>query len=299
MKTHKLPSLPKRFQPLNLRRFSPPANLHARQTAIVSALSAHDKAQRFRINSVLQRTRSEASSPVPSPSNQSPLPGSSSPSPLPFLMAPTPRAAFAALALPREGKINRKERTRRALGALRHLLQLRIPRHWISRLKLLVPQTPCAAPQSRQFLMACRTGDIEAVTRMLVNSRWLALEFDRVRRTGLHWAARRAHTAIIDELLKHGAFIDARDSIGRTPLFVAAKAGNVSAVGLLLSYKASPFVRTFGGESPVVVAQHPLVRRLLVRTMQVTILLKFAEASCRRVLWEEVKALLRAELRKE
>ena len=299
MKARRLPTLPRRFRPFTPRRLTQPADPHAKQVAIVTALSLHSKARRLRINSVIQRTRSEAPSPVRTPVNLSPTPLSPSPSPLPFLVLPTSRITFPSVLLPGQERINGKERARRALGAIRHLLQLRIPGHWIPRLKLLVPQTPCSAPQSRRFLMACRTGDAEGVSRMLASSRWLALEFDDVKRTGLHWAARRAHTAIMEELLRHGAFVDARDNIGRTPVFVAAKAGNVAAVGLLLSCRASPFVRTFGGDSPVAAAQHPLVRRLLIRTMQVTILLKFADASRRRLLWDkEVKGLLRAELRK-
>ena len=293
MKAHKLRSLPHRFQPLTTRQYSPSPTLHTRQMTIVSTLSVHNKALRRRINTVIQRSRSEASSPAHSPMSRSPTP--TAPTPLPFLVSPTPSPVL----FPTKEPVNRKERTRKALGALRHLVQLRIPGTWIVYLKQLVPQTPCSTPQSARFLMACRMGDTETVDRMLACRRWLALEYDRVRRTGLHWAARRSHIDIMQTLLRYGAFVDARDTIGRTPVFVAAKAGKVAAVGLLLSCKASPFLRTFGGESPVSVSQNLLVRKMLIRTMQVTILLKFAEASKRRVFWEqEVKALLRSELRR-
>ncbi len=46
---------------------------------------------------------------------------------------------------------------------------------------------------------------------------------------------------IIKLLIKHGANVNAFDMARRTPLFIAAKRGNVGATKALLEAKANPF----------------------------------------------------------
>lgn len=43
----------------------------------------------------------------------------------------------------------------------------------------------------------------------------------KVFMTGLHWAAKRGHLDIVRILLQHGADVDSKDIIGRTPLYFA------------------------------------------------------------------------------
>ena len=135
--------------------------------------------------------------------------------------------------------------------------------------------------------MACRTGEVDTVRKLLVRNRWLALEFDKVRKTGLHWAACRDHVEVVQELMKAGAFIDARDCINRTPLYLAARIGHVAAVRLLLAHKANPFLRTTSQRTAICETRDSLIQELLTRAMQLHILLKFAEASKRWGVWEQ------------
>lgn len=113
------------------------------------------------------------------------------------------------------------------------------------------------------------------------------MEFDKVRKTGLHWAARRNHLDIIQELLKAGAFIDARDCIGRTPLFLSSRAGHTPSVRLLLSHKANPFLKASNQQSALSVSKDSVIQQLVTRAMQLHILLKFAEESRRWSVWQQ------------
>lgn len=183
--------------------------------------------------------------------------------------------------------VDRKERSRKALTAFKHFKQLNLPVSTIYRLRQYVPVEPFTDRHSLRFLMACRLGDFDKVTKLLMGNRWLVLEFDKVKKTGLHWAARRNHVEIMGNLLKSGAFIDARDCIGRTPLYLASRAGHLPSVRLLLSLKANPFLKTTSQKSALSVSTDTTVQQLLTRAMQLHILLKFAEASKRRNVWQQ------------
>ncbi|XP_070208340.1 GA-binding protein subunit beta-1-like [Littorina saxatilis] len=59
--------------------------------------------------------------------------------------------------------------------------------------------------------------------------------------TLLHIAANRQDKKIVDYLLQHGAEINARDSLGRTPLFYAKRVGNKEAAKLLMECGATVY----------------------------------------------------------
>jgi hypothetical protein len=183
--------------------------------------------------------------------------------------------------------VDRKERSRKALTAFKHFKQLNLPVNTIYRLKQYVPVEPFTDKHSLRFLMACRLGETDKVLKLLMGNRWLVLEFDKVKKTGLHWAARRNHVEIVENLLKSGAFIDARDCIGRTPLYLASRASHLPSVRLLLSHKANPFLKTTNQKSALSASCDAMVQQLLTRAMQLHILLKFAEASKRRSVWQQ------------
>ena len=59
---------------------------------------------------------------------------------------------------------------------------------------------------------------------LLIENKWLAHIFDTAYQTALHWASKRGYLEIMKALIENGAYVDARDIIGRTPLMLAAKA---------------------------------------------------------------------------
>lgn len=183
--------------------------------------------------------------------------------------------------------VRRKLLSTKALAAIRHFASMKIPAYLIPKLCTLVPKHPFSSKYSLRFLMACRSGDTQEVLRYLQLDRWLVLEIDNVGQTGLHWAARRNCSDLVEVLVQAGSYIDARDSLGRTPLFLASKSSNLAAVRFLLSHRANPFLRTIQNQSPMSVSSNLVIEKLLMRSMQLVLLMKFAPASKRQCVWEK------------
>ena len=57
-------------------------------------------------------------------------------------------------------------------------------------------------------------------------------------------------------LLEKKAFINAKDLVGRTPLFNAAKMSRLRELKALLAAKANPLIMTQGGKTPYIVARN-------------------------------------------
>ena len=175
----------------------------------------------------------------------------------------------------------------KAFSAVKHLIQLRVPLSFIPRLGTLIPHKPFQLPNSRLFLQACKDGDVKQVRRLLKENRWLALSFDFVKQTGLHWAAKRAHAELIPMLVHSGTFVDARDCAGRTALFIAARKGHLNEVRELLMLKANPSIRSNAGKSPAMVCKSLVAQRLIEKSTLLAILLKFVPAHRREQVWEK------------
>lgn len=175
----------------------------------------------------------------------------------------------------------------KAFSAVKHLIQLRVPLSFIPRLGTLIPHKPFQLPNSRLFLQACKDGDVKQVRRLLKENRWLALSFDFVKQTGLHWAAKRAHAELIPMLVHSGTFVDARDCAGRTALFIAARKGHLNEVRELLKLKANPSIRSNAGKSPAMVCKSLVAQRLIEKSTLLAILLKFVPAHRREQVWEK------------
>ncbi|CAN5819491.1 ankyrin repeat domain-containing protein [soil metagenome] len=65
-------------------------------------------------------------------------------------------------------------------------------------------------------------------------------ECDDGLRTALHWAVQEGHIDIIEDLIRHGASLNAIDNDGFTPLAIAVGENKPSALKCLLNAGASP-----------------------------------------------------------
>jgi ankyrin repeat protein len=84
----------------------------------------------------------------------------------------------------------------------------------------------------------------------------------------LHSAAAGHHTAIVELLLDHGAFVNVVQHGGYTPLHTAANSGEEEAVRLLLAHGADVNARNSDGVTPLALAEqreHHAVAELLKR----------------------------------
>lgn len=91
---------------------------------------------------------------------------------------------------------------------------------------------------------ACARGDIKVVKALLAKCSSENIQcFDRNGMTALHVAALFDRYDIVCLLLTHGAYLDVRDHVGRTPLSIARRCNHGEIVSLL--YLASPIVSCF------------------------------------------------------
>ena len=103
-----------------------------------------------------------------------------------------------------------------------------------------------------------------AVVRALIENGALVDACDGVKRcTALHMAARRDNVEVAGALLDCGAGIEARDSLGETPLRRAVNCGQGQVAALLLVRGADPHSVGSKGLTPLLAARSAAMRSLL------------------------------------
>jgi ankyrin repeat protein len=81
--------------------------------------------------------------------------------------------------------------------------------------------------------------------------------------TALHMAARRGNAEVAEALLACGADIEARDSLGDTPLRRSVNCGKTAVAALLLSRGADLHSKGSKGLTPLLAARSAAMSRLL------------------------------------
>jgi hypothetical protein len=105
------------------------------------------------------------------------------------------------------------------------------------------------------------------IVRALIQSGAKVDACDGVKRcTALHMAARRGNVEIAGALLECGADIEARDSVGETPLRRAVNCGQTDVAALLLAKGADPHSVGSKGLTPLSAARSGAMRGLLQTT---------------------------------
>jgi ankyrin repeat protein len=81
-------------------------------------------------------------------------------------------------------------------------------------------------------------------------------------------AARRGHLEVAEALLDCGANIEARDSLGETPLRRAVNCSKSDLASLLLSRGADPHSKGSKGSTPILAARTAAMKEILLRAVQ-------------------------------
>lgn len=87
--------------------------------------------------------------------------------------------------------------------------------------------------------------------------------------TPLHWAAKRDNTFIIEELLKHHAFVNAEDILERIPLFFAIENKNLKAMQLLINAGSNLWPKNPHYDYTKMLLHHPQQLQCLKESRQV------------------------------
>jgi ankyrin repeat protein len=110
----------------------------------------------------------------------------------------------------------------------------------------------------------CRVPGGGSVARTLVHAGANVNANDGVKRcTALHMAARRGNVEVAEALLDCGADIEARDSLGETPLRRSVNCNKIEVAALLLSRGADRDSRGSKGLTPLTAARTTAMKRLL------------------------------------
>lgn len=98
------------------------------------------------------------------------------------------------------------------------------------------------------LLLAAKNGMTDAATLLIDRGADVSVK-TKDKRTALHMAVRSR--SITDKLLEHGAFIDAKDIKGCTPLYLASKEGTAEAAALLIDRGADVAIAAEDGRTPL------------------------------------------------
>lgn len=130
-----------------------------------------------------------------------------------------------------------------------NIIELSIPVPPTNALATIPPKPAVAA---FPLIEAVKASDMDKVRAILQQSTDQAIVSDEKGLTALHWAATEGSVEIVEELLSHGAIVDARSKSGLTPLHQAARKGNLGIVKLLLEKQADVNAVDRAGMTPLI-----------------------------------------------
>ena len=84
-------------------------------------------------------------------------------------------------------------------------------------------------------MQAVKQNDMRKVKDFLLRNKFLVYDFDHAFLTALHWVAKRGFFGMVRLLIKNGADSDAKDIIGRSPLYLAASFHHTKIVQVVIS----------------------------------------------------------------
>ncbi len=109
-------------------------------------------------------------------------------------------------------------------------------------------------PLEKSFFKAVKTGDLDAVQKLLAESPELAGSRDAEAATPLHWAAWKNQVGIAKALLAAGAEVNAiseNSHWGTTPLHAAAHGNQRAVAEVLLNAGADLKIENLNGKTPL------------------------------------------------
>ncbi len=142
-------------------------------------------------------------------------------------------------------------------------------------LNKVVPSKPFSHSLSAKYFDLIKNNNYDELKSLLEDNNTLVYEFDKQKQTGLHWAAKRGLTNIMLLLIKNNANINAKDVLGRTPLWIAWRYNRTQEVRLLLSNKANSFIKWNRKLSPLDVTTDDKIQQLIEKGKIVQVIMKF------------------------
>eukprot|EP00919_Chromeraceae_sp_WS-2016_P053877 GHVR01127952.1.p1 GENE.GHVR01127952.1~~GHVR01127952.1.p1 ORF type:complete len:566 (+),score=112.35 GHVR01127952.1:53-1699(+) len=99
--------------------------------------------------------------------------------------------------------------------------------------------------------LSCRGGHLEAAEVILREGGDVTVRSNIDGSSCLHLASERGHTSLVRTLIKHNAYVDARDDYGRTPLYMSCLGGHEECVSALIEAGADVRVESKNRMTPL------------------------------------------------
>ena len=97
--------------------------------------------------------------------------------------------------------------------------------------------------ETRILKFFIKVKNLKQVLNILKINHNLVIDFDQFHMTPLHYAAKYNFYKLIPHLLGYGAYVDAKNSFGITPLMLCVKNSFLESIIILFLYMANPFVK--------------------------------------------------------
>ena len=91
----------------------------------------------------------------------------------------------------------------------------------------------------------------------------IAFQFDERKQSLIHWAAKRGNLELLNIVFRYNKNPNVKDILGRTPLYLAAKYGNIRSVKYLLGMNSNVFLKCNRGLSAIDVAENEEIKLLI------------------------------------
>jgi serine/threonine protein kinase len=107
--------------------------------------------------------------------------------------------------------------------------------------------------KNKELLKASQKGDVEEVKKLLKEGAYVNAK-NEFGSTPLHLAAISGHIEVVKLLIEHGAYVNAKNEFGSTPLYYATKNGHIEVVKLLIENEADVNAEGDDGSTPLHIA---------------------------------------------
>ena len=125
---------------------------------------------------------------------------------------------------------------------------------------------------SKEYFEFVKFSEDKKLIEMLTNDKEYLFEYDYFKQTGYHWAAKRGNVSTLGILISFGKHLNLKDNNLRTPLFLAAKNNHLEALILLFSFDANPFIQNIDGKLPVDVCSNDQCKEIIMKNMEVLVI---------------------------
>jgi len=106
-------------------------------------------------------------------------------------------------------------------------------------------------PNQKEWIYKTAIGDLDSVTRLLLQDRTLVKYKDFISGyTGLHWACKLGRLDMVHVLISADSDVNSRAFNGMVPLHMAAQCGHEDVIDLLIKEKADKLTRDNNGKLP-------------------------------------------------